>query len=161
MKKAVKRILSLVLVVCMVSSALCTSAFAATSGGRGTQTITVVTKSNWWYPGHESITLRQDKVTVTYTNWRNSNKTKTATYYPTYVISIKNTNTGKTVTKTWDSKSITLKLDRNATYKITVSYANSPKNLMAGTSKAPLGYLYKNETSPNWWVNSTCKASAW
>lgn len=74
-----KRVISLVICLTMAITALFSTSLtvsAATSGGSNSATITVKSKSNYWYPGSSSITLKQEKQTLTY-KALNSNKTKT------------------------------------------------------------------------------------
>ena len=132
---------------------------AATSGGQDTKTIYVETKANWSKPGSESITLEQQKAQYTYEVYRGRKEgwvKKSGSIYPTYNITIKNNTTGKSQKKTWKNGSIKLKLDRNCTYNITVSYDSTStwlrSNAKTGTyTKAPYWYVSKTNKVSNYY----------
>ena len=142
-------------VILVLSTVFTVNVFAATSGGKNTSTIYVETKANWLKAGSESITLKQDKATYTYQEYKLSKGwvTKSKSIYPTYDITIKNITKGKTETKTWKDKSIKLKLDRNCTYQITVSY-NGTSTWYRSNSK-----LGNYVNYPHWYVSKTNKVS--
>ena len=94
-----KKILVCILVVCtLVTTILPLTASAATcSSGTRTRTITVTTKSNWWIPGSESITLKQQKGICSYTNIF-TGKVKTSKVYGCWNIVARATDGSHTVT---------------------------------------------------------------
>lgn len=65
MRKNLKKVVILLLCIMTLLSSSTADVFASTSGGRGTQTMVIQTKSNYWYPGSSSITLKQSKQTLT------------------------------------------------------------------------------------------------
>lgn len=136
------------------SSCFCFSstASAATSGNKNCKsTITVITKANYWYPGSSSITLKQNKTEFTYTK---NGKRKTSKMYAAFRIEYKNCNTGKTKTTWLTGSSKKIKLDKNATYKVTVSYDST---MMQIKNAYKTNFAWK--TTPCWWVNSKWKVS--
>ena len=150
------RIIALLLCVICIACFYPQSAAAATSGTSGSATITVKTKAVYYYPGSSSITLKQSKQTLTYKN-TSGTKTKTKTgYYGCYTIKVKNCDTGKTKSYTWNkSKSKKISLSKNTNYQITVTYSNiwtSLRNLS--------GYKLVNTSTPSWKVSSTWKVSS-
>ena len=154
-----KKVLAMFLVIITIFSCMVLPASAATnSSGTSTQTITVVTKSNWLYPGSESITLSQSKGTFTYskTNWlgQETGKTGSKSEYGTWKISVAATDGSHSFSKTWSDGSIKLNLKPNKTYKITISY-DSYQDIFRGID-------YRNfrwTKYPNWRVSSTWKVS--
>lgn len=154
-----KKVLAMFLVIITIFSCMVLPASAATnSSGTSTQTITVVTKSNWLYPGSESITLSQSKGTFTYskTNWlgQETGKTGSKSEYGTWKISVAATDGSHSFSKTWSDGSIKLNLKPNKTYEITISY-DSYQDIFRGID-------YRNfrwTKYPNWRVSSTWKVS--
>ena len=155
MTKRFSKITAVFLLVVTVFALMCTSAFAATSGSTGSRTIYVTTKSDWTYLGTESITLKQSPVTVKYTGFFNAKKTTTRTYYPVYNITVRNTATGATKSYTFNSATKKIKLDRDASYTITVAYDRDRSFLRV---PYPAFWIYQSESKPYWWVDSACKA---
>lgn len=150
----------MILAIISCALALIIPASAATSGGTNTRTIKVQTQADWYHPGTESITLKQNKCKYTYQKQQTLKPwkwdTKTATKYAYYNITIKNETTGKTQTKKWQSASIKLKLDRDCRYSITVSYGSWNTFWIKASEK---GHAWNS--TPSWWVSATHKASAW
>lgn len=70
------RIAAVFLCVLTLFSFSAVNASAATSGGSYASTVNVSTKANYWYPGASSVTLKQNKQTLTYKQLM-GNKTKT------------------------------------------------------------------------------------
>lgn len=123
-------------------------------GSKGSTTFTIYTRSNWKKWGSESITLKQNKVTATFTGLINSKKTKTKKYYPRYKVTVK---TGKkTKIYTFKKAKLKIKLSRNKKYTITVS-TNMIDDLFGPS--APKGYVFRSETESEWWVASMNKVS--
>lgn len=153
LKKALSVLLAMITLLTLMSIAPF-SASAATSGTKSSSsTITVRTKSNYWYPGSSSITLKQSKCKYTYKNtW---GKTKTASGYADFKINVYCTNTGKSFTKRLDSSSEKIKLDPNKTYKITVSYDSM------GTWLNLNGRTPTWKQTPSWRVSGTWKLSSY
>ena len=156
-----KKFFALFLVVVALFSCMILPASAATtSSGTSSRTITVVTKSNWSYPGSESITLSQSKGTFTYskTNWlgQETGKTGSKTAYGTWKITVSATDGSHTYSKTWNDGSIKLTLKSNKTYKITITYD--------GTQDIFRALDYRNfrwSKYPSWRVSSTWKVSSY
>ena len=157
MKKLI-RILSLAMIVCTLVGVMILPAHAATSGTTGTRTIYAETKANWWYPGAESITLKQSKIKATYTGFFNSSKTTTREFYGVYNITVCNNSTGARKTYKLTGASLKIKLDRNASYTITVQYDSNATFLK---TPYPTGWIYKSQTNPSWWVSGSCKCTYW
>lgn len=159
MRKKLKKVVVLVLCVMTLLSISTTDAFAAIRGGQGTATIVVQTKSNYWYPGSSSITLKQSKQTLTYQKlWGNKKKTQKG-YYGYYNITISNKTKRTTQKITWSGgKSKKIKLQGNCVYWITVSYNASATGSFKRT---PLGYYLKSVSVPSWWLSSIYKVSGY
>lgn len=92
MRKNLKKVVILLLCIMTLLSSSTADVFAATSGGRGTQTMVIQTKSNYWYPGSSSITLKQRKQTLTYQKLRGNKKKTQRGYYGYYNITVSNTS---------------------------------------------------------------------
>ena len=157
-----KKLFSILLCAVMAFTALfgtTLTASAATYGGSKSATISVTTKSNYWYPGASSITLSQAKQTLTYKALL-SNKTKTKVgYYGCYNISVFNVTKYKTTSVYWNGgKTKKISLDPDCTYKITVSYNSSATAIF---TSQPLGYSWKSTSAPSWNVSSTWKVSSY
>ena len=159
MRKNLKKVVILLLCIMTLLSSSTADVFASTSGGRGTQTMVIQTKSNYWYPGSSSITLKQSKQTLTYQKlWGNKKKTQRG-YYGYYNITVSNITKRKTNNLTWSGgQTKKIKLDGNCIYWITVSY-----NYAAARSfkRPPLGYYLKDMSAPSWWLSSISKVSGY
>lgn len=128
---------------------------AATSGEKGTSTLTVVTKANWKKPGSESVTLSNRQVVVqgykrTLTGKK---KLQTKKYYPRYKITVKSTDGTHSFNKSMTSSSLKLNLKPDKRYKITVSYDGAYAKNFHGLSNAV------TTTGPKWAVKSVYKVS--
>lgn len=162
-KSFTKRIMAILFVILTIVSTLSFStltAQAATSGSKNTRTITVNTKTNYWYPGASSITLKQEKITITWKSLNGKKTKKTSGYYGRYNISIYNVTDNKwEKSKCWNGKqSIKIELKGNKKYNITVSY--DANGTWLNVSKAqPIGYGSNNGYSPNWWVSGSHKVT--
>lgn len=127
MKKARKMFLVLISLVCLLNVTV-TPTFAADSyyhSGTGSETFSVTTKAAWYYPGKESITFRNYKVeykSVRYSwlGFRRIEEIKKA--YPQWTIRVVSTDGKHKFTTTMKGSSKKVKLKRNKTYRITVSY---------------------------------------
>ena len=160
MKWTVKRGLATLLMVACLTSVSTISASAATRGGEDSKAILVTTQADWSYPGSESITLKQNKNTLTYKSLFSS-KTKTKTAYGYYNITVTPIDGGKSFTKEWDgTSSIKIKLERDKSYWIDVAYDWQETWLSNELGKAPTGYSFSKDNGYSWWVGSTHKASA-
>ncbi len=158
----VKRICAVLLCITTLMSVFCSMAFtvsAATRGSTRTTTITVKTKANYWYPGASSITLKQEKQTLTYRQLFGS-RTKTKTgYYGCYNITVYNITENTYDYEYWSGgRTKKIQLDPNCTYRITLSY--NANNTALFTSQ-PWGYSWKKTSNPSWKVNSTWKVSSY
>lgn len=153
----VKKLTSLFMTMIILIGVCCcfsSTASAATSGNKNRSAIiTVNTKANYWYPGSSSITLKQNKTEFTYTK---KGKKKTAKMYAAFRIEYTNCKTGKTKTTWLKDRSKKINLDKNATYKVKVSY---------DSTKMQIKNIYKQnfawKTMPNWWVSSTWKVTSY
>ena len=115
MKSLMKKTFTLIFAGVMFVTPI--SVEAATSGGQGTSTLTVVTKANWKKPGSESVTLSNRQVVVqgykrTLTGKK---KLQTKKYYPRYKITVKSTDGTHSFSKSMTSSSLKLNLkpDKN------------------------------------------------
>jgi hypothetical protein len=161
MKKTFKAIVSLFFVFLMMTFCMVVSTSAATSSGtiyNEKQTITVITKANYAYPGSSSVTLSQNKGTISYskTNLRGKvTGTAKTKEYGTWKVVAKSTDGKSTVSKKLTGSSVTLNLKPNKTYKITVTYDTMSEILLM--------YKRRNSTwtiTPSWKVKSTNKVSS-
>lgn len=157
-KQYFSRITAIFLCVLTLFSLLPVSASAATSGSSSSSVINVKTKSSYWYPGASSVTLKQDKQTLTYKKLM-GNKTKTKKgYYGCYDITVYNVTKNKTNSVYWGGgKTKKISLDPNCEYRITVKYNSNNTALF---TSSPFGYSYKSSSSPRWEVNSKWKVSS-
>ena len=138
------------------------TAFAATSGGSGSATIYVTTKARYYYPGSSSITLKQEKQTMTFKKLGGS-KTKTKKdYYGCYNISVRNVTKNDTDNVSWmGGKTKKIKLDGNCDYQITVRYDSTATDIFKGAGSPPWGYSWKSTSSPSWKVSGTHKVTSY
>lgn len=145
--------------VLSVFTSFAISTSAATTGGKKAATITVTSKANYWYPGASSITLEQEKQTMTFKSLL-GNKTKTKSgYYGNYKITVSNTTNKKTTSISWNGgKTKKITLDPDCTYKITVSYDSTWTDISVN---GPFGYKWKSTSAPKWKVSSTWKVSSY
>ena len=135
------------------------SASAKTSGSSGSSTITVKTKANYFYPGSSSITLRQEKQTLTYQKLYGTKTKNKVGYYGCYNISVYNVTKDKYKNINWyGGKTKKISLDANCTYRITVTYDSMATDIF---TSAPWGYSWKRSSSPSWRVNSTWKLATY
>ncbi len=93
--------------------------------GTGSATFTVKTKSTWYRPGRESVTLknykiRYDKRVFKFFGWKWVSQTKSA--YPVWEISVVSTDRKHCYKTTMRGSRKKLRLRRNKTYRITVRY---------------------------------------
>lgn len=123
---------------------------AATCGyGTGTSSVWVTTQADWRYPGSESITFKNTKVTFEYSEWSlfRGWRTKTRKDYPEWEITYRSTDGKHKGTARMKGGSLKLKLKRNKSYVIDVSYGsfnwakkgepiNQPYWRVSGTHKA-------------------------
>lgn len=157
-KSIFSRIAAVFLCVLTLVSFSTANASAATYGGSSASTVNVTTKAIYWYPGASSVTLKQDKQTLTYKRLM-GNKTKTKKgYYGCYNITVYNATKNKTTSIYWGGgHTKKISLDPNCTYRITVKYNSTDTALF---TSAPLGYSWKSSSSPGWRVSSTWKLSS-
>ena len=152
------RMMAIVISIISIVSIFSTTAFAATSSsGTRTQTITVNTKANWWYPGSESITLKQTKGTRTEKNYNfltGKTKTKTKKCYGTWKVVAKSTDGKHTLNKKLNGGSLKLSLKANKTYKITVTW-DSQADTFGTLDHGSFTQL------PTWRVSGTHKVSSY
>lgn len=157
-KSIFSRIVAVFLCALTLFSFSTVNASAVTSGGRYASTVNVTTKANYWIPGASSVTLKQDKQTLTYKKlWSNKTKTKKG-YYGCYDITVYNATKRKTSGKYWGGgRTKKISLDPNCTYRITVSYNSTHTEVL---TKPPFGYSLRSSSSPGWRVSSTWKVSS-
>lgn len=126
---------------------------AATSGGKYTTMIDVLTKADWSRTGSESITLSNTPLRVKYLNFFGKENSKTI--YPKFNIKIRNANGKEKFSRILSSKSVKITLKKNQHYYIDVSYdGNGTWLKYAKLKKARL------EGNPYWYVSATNKI-AW
>ena len=150
-KRTVSLILALTMVLSMLIAMVIPTSAATRSNGTSTQTITVTTKSNWLYPGSESITLSQTKGTLTQ---KNIYTNKAFQSYGVWNISCRSTDGTHSFTEVLDGSSIKLNLKRDKTYKITVSWNEISTNFLSAGKGSFITY-------PSWRVKSTHKVSSY
>lgn len=155
MKSLMKKTFTLIFAGVMFVTPI--SVEAATSGGQGTSTLTVVTKANWKKPGSESVTLSNRQVVVqgykrTLTGKK---KLQTKKYYPRYKITVKSTDGTHSFSKSMTSSSLKLNLKPDKRYKITVSYDGAYAKNFHGLSNAVM------LTGPKWAVKSVYKGECY
>lgn len=118
--KLTKKILSVFLCALTVFTILSSTLLQA-SAYSNTNTYTVTTKANYWYPGSESITVSQSKE-VYYSN-KAKTKTKKRNALVCTVTCKPISGTGKkTITKSFSGNSKKIALEKNTTYKVTITY---------------------------------------
>lgn len=120
------RFMALVLTVITLFSTLSISASAATvcsqitGTPKAATTFTIKTTSRWL--ASNKITFTQSKGTASFTNWVGVDKNRST--YAIYSITYSKIVNGKVVStksETWKDGSHSIKLDKNSTYKITVT----------------------------------------
>lgn len=120
------RFMAIILTVMTLFSTLSISASAAkvcqqvTGTPKAKTTFTVKTTSRWLLS--DKITFTQSKGTASFKNWVGVDKNRST--YAAYNITYSKIVNGKVVStksETWKDSSHTIKLDKNSTYKITVS----------------------------------------
>lgn len=158
-KTIFSKIAAVFLCVLTLFSFSAVNASAATSGGSYATTVDVSTKANHWYPGASSVTLKQNKQTLTYKQlMRSKTKTKKG-YYGCYDITVYNVTKNKTKSVYWGGgQTKKLSLEPNCTYRITVRYNSTSTALFTST---PWGYSWISSSSPSWRVSSTWKVSSY
>lgn len=157
-KSMISRMLAVFLCVLTLFGCAQVHVSAATSGGSYSSTVNVKTKANYWYPGASSVTLKQNKQTLTYQQLSGA-KTKTKTgYYGCYDITVYNVTTNRSKSIYWGGgKTKTIDLDPNCTYRITVRYNSCNTSLF---TSAPWGYSWIRSSNPYWYVSSTWKVAS-
>lgn len=148
--------LFLVMVMLLTSFAFAVpSVSAATSGTKNySSSITVNTKAVYWYPGSSSITLKQSKLEYSYS--KAFGKTDTKKGYAQWKITVTPTSkSGKSKVYWLDSSSETIPLDKNMTYRITVTY-DSNGTFLNLNARQP-----NWKTTPSWRVSGTHKVSSY
>lgn len=150
----IKKYFAMILAIVTIFACMVIPADAATySSGTATRTITVVTGSNWAYPGSESVTISQSKGTFTYNKrtWSGS-KALSKNDYGTWDITVVSTDGTHRFSKTMKGSSIKLNLRPNKTYRITVSY-DSYQDIFRGLDYSGMRWT----RYPSWRVSSTWK----
>lgn len=142
-----KRIFSMLLCVVMVvtsffGSSLTASAISNNVSYSGTKYYTVTTKACYWYPGSESITVSQSKEIYYSNNAHTRTKSRnalscTVTCTP---ISWSGNTRPQTIKKTFGGSSTTIKLDKNVTYSIKITWKTVICAFNHGVKKE--GYAY-------------------
>ncbi len=117
-----------------------------------------------WYSKKDVLKLQQTKGTMKITTVLGKNKTKTM--YETYTVKVQKIVNGK-VTSTkcykWTGKTLKLKLDKNSTYRVTVTsmYAKYKGKYPGGTLFNPYDGVGSLFWSPRGWSkHSTWKVSS-
>ena len=100
---------------------------------------TVTTKANYWYPGSESITVSQSKEEY-YSNKAHT-KTKKGNALVCTVTCTPISGSGKkTIKESFSGSSKKIKLDKNTTYSVKITYKSVICAYHYGTKKE--GYAY-------------------
>jgi len=153
-----RRLLPILMVIITMFGVFSMPAYAKTYGSTGSSTISVTTKAYYYYPGSSSITLRQDKQTMTYRAILGSKTKTTSGYYGCYNIKVYNITKNTTQNKTWNGgRDYKISLSPNCNYKITVTYNYALTILRNG----PVGYTFSGINGPYWRVNSTWKVPSY
>lgn len=133
-----KRIVSVFLCVLTLFTVL-SSIMLQASAYSDTDYYTVTTKANYWYPGSESITVSQSKE-VYYSNKAHT-KTKQRNALVCTVTCTPISGSGKkTITQSFSGSSKKIKLDKNTTYRVKITYKSVICAYHYGTKKE--GYAY-------------------
>ena len=153
-----KKIFSSLLAVILILQVffIVTASAATWSDGTNTQTVTVVTQSNWSIPGSESITFKQTKGIRTANNYNiftGRNKTKETKCYGKWAISVHATDGSHDFSKNLTGSSLKINLKRDKTYIITVTW-DYKSDTIDSLSKGSFS------TYPTWEVKSTHKVSS-
>lgn len=154
-KKVFSGVFALVMLFCTLFAISVPASAATYSSGTQTRTITVVTKSNYWIFGSESITLSQSKGTCvkkSYNLFTGKTKNTTSKQYGEWDIVVKATDGSHTFKKTLTGSSVKLNLKPNKTYRITVTWDRNAA-ILKGLSKGSYTAF------PTWRVKSTWKVS--
>lgn len=112
-KKFFSGVFALVMLFCTLFAISVPASAATYSSGTQTRTITVVTKSNYWIFGSESITLSQSKGTCvkkSYNLFTGKTKNTTSKQYGEWDIVVKATDGSHTFKKTLTGSSVKLNL---------------------------------------------------
>ena len=136
MKKFISMLLVLVTVFTTVM-VMFIPAHAAT-----TSTYIVTTKANYWYPGSESITIKQVKEEY----YSNPKKTKTKKRNMSYTVTCTPISWSgkkpKTIKKEFSGSSKKIDLEKNTTYRVTIV----PWNYYGSYGVKKAGYAYISDT---------------
>jgi len=150
-----KRILAIVLVLTMIVPVLsiCASAANVCSEIKGNckeqRTFTVETGKRGWFLKNK-LTFTQTKGKMSFYTWGGG--TKDYSMYGRYRVTYENLSSGKEKTKLWTGKNLTLTLDKNTTYKITVTPASHAELNAVNAWKGAFDMWSKNST---WKVTGT------
>lgn len=133
-----KRFFSVFLCVLTVFTLL-SATMLQSSAYSDTDYYTVTTKSNYWYPGSESITVSQSKE-VYYCNKAHT-KTKKRNALVCTVTCTPISGTGKkTITESFSGNSKKITLDKDTTYRVKITYKSVICAYHYGTKQE--GYAY-------------------
>ena len=143
-----KRIFSIFLCVLTIFTVLSSTLLHAAAYS-DTDYYIVTTKANYWYPGSESITVSQSQE-VYYSNKAHT-KTKKRNALICTVTCTPISGTGKKkITASFTGSSKKIKLEKNTTYKVTITYKSVICAYHYGTKKEGYAYissLYKAKLS--------------
>lgn len=156
MTSMIRRIATLSLVLVLLSSLTLTAAAKnvckqINGAANKTTTFTVDTGNRWLFS--EKLTLKQKAGSYSYINPVGGLTSKTGTGYYTYTVKYVNNSTGASKSVKWSDKTLSLSLDKNTTYTVTVTPAKE------SAVRAEWRYMFKSPTSwkvyPSWSVSST------
>lgn len=145
MIKGIVTVFTLIIMISMVS----VPAKASTCGSKGSNVITVKTRSvnAGGSNGNQSITLKNRAIKIKYRGL--FGKTKVKMVYPIYFVKVRSTDGKQSYTKIMTGGQLKLSLKGNKTYKIQVSYD------YVKTISQYIGLKQScMTTSPYWWVAS-------
>ncbi len=133
------------IILCFLTLFTVFSATTMASATQGNRYYCVVTKSNYWYPGSESITVSQSKETY-YSN-KSHTKTKSRNSLVCTVkctpISWSSKKQPATITKTFTGSSKKINLEKNVTYSVEISWKSVICANHYGTKKEGYAYISK------------------
>ncbi len=138
--KMTKRIFSVLLCILTIFTIISSTVLQA-SAYSDTDYYIVTTKANYWYPGQESITVSQSKE-VYYSNKAHT-KTKKRNALVCTVTCTPIAGSGrKTIKESFSGNSKKIKLDKNTTYRVKITYQSVICAYHYGVVPGKEGYAY-------------------
>ena len=169
-RKLTAKIVTLAMAVMMLVTGFSTKSFAAnvckqiSGSSKAAQTFNINTGSRW-YSSKDVLKLTQTKGTMKIMKLTGKNSTKKM--YEKYYVKVEKLKNNKVVSVknyTWQKSSLKLKLDKNSTYRVTVTPAavRDKYSFKAGTMFNPYGngITYIFWAPRGWKKHSTWKVSS-